>query len=225
MKLLSYSNPKIAKNVKKGYLGAILHLAPFNQSGYQVCKNASEGCAEACLYHQGRGRFDNVKNARIRKTQEFFTKKAEFMAQLERDIASVLRKAEREDKIPCIRLNGTSDIPWERVRYGEDRKNIFEKFPDVQFYDYTKRPDRKDLPPNYHLTFSLAEDNDENARTAISQGLNVAVVFRDELPKTFMKLPVVDGDETDLRFLDPKGCIVGLKAKGSAKSDTTGFVR
>ena len=206
-----------------GYQGAVLHLAPHRESlKYNVCSNASKGCSDACLFHQGRGRFDNVRNARIRKTLMFFEDKEGFMKELIKDIAAVLRKADREDKIPTIRLNGTSDIPWERVMF--EGKNIFSYFPETQFYDYTKRPDRKNLPDNYHLTFSLSEDNDEFAKQMMSQGMGVAAVFR-ELPETLWGYPVFDGDETDLRFLDPPGHIIGLKAKGSARHDTSGFVR
>ncbi len=219
MKLLSLSNPKIVKNQKYNYLTGILHLAPFNISGYQVCKNASEGCAKACLNTAGRGHMDNVQQARIRRTKMFFTQKEQFFQHLIKDINSLIRKAEREGMKCAVRLNGTSDIPWERVKF--DGQNIFQYFPDLQFYDYTKRTDRKNLPENYHLTFSLAEDNDDYAKVT---PLNVAVVFR-ELPESFWGKPVYDGDDSDLRFLDPPNHIIGLKAKGKARKDNTGFVR
>lgn len=201
---------------------AIMHLAPHTQSGFNVCAYASKGCSKACLYFQGRGRMDNVQNARLRKTKAFFKNRVDFMQWLSKDIEAVVRKAERENMTPCIRLNGTSDIPWERVPF-EGHANIMEAYPDVQFYDYTKRPDRQQLG-NYHLTFSLAEDNDERAKKMLKKGINVAVVFK-EVPKSFWGYPVYDGDDTDLRFTDPEGHIIGLKAKGSAKNDTTGFVR
>lgn len=221
MKLLGTQNAKTVKGEKKGYLTAVMYLAPFDLSGYQVCPKASKGCASACLNTAGRGKMDNVQQARIRKTQLFFSDKKSFMKQLIKDIKAVVRKANREDMTPCIRLNGTSDIPWERVRY-EDQ-NIFEIFPNVQFYDYTKRVKRTQLD-NYHLTFSLSEDNDEDAKKALENGMNVAVVFK-KMPQEFWGRQVVDGDETDLRFLDPKDVIVGLKAKGQAKKDKSGFVR
>lgn len=201
---------------------AIMHLAPHTQSGFNVCAYASKGCSEACLYFQGRGRMNNVQNARLRKTKAFFNDRKDFLERLSKDIESVSRKAERENMTPCIRLNGTSDIPWERVPFG-DHDNIMSAYPDVQFYDYTKRPDRQQLD-NYHLTFSLAEDNDERAKNMLKKGMNVAVVFK-EVPDSFWGYPVYDGDETDLRFKDPEKHIIGLKAKGSAKNDTTGFVR
>jgi hypothetical protein len=120
-----------------------------------------------------------------------------------------------------FRLNGTSDIRWETVEV-DGHANIMELFPTVQFYDYTKLVNRRALPANYRLTFSLAENND---LAAWASGLNVAAVFKGKLPATFMGRPVIDGDETDLRFLDPVGIVVGLKAKGKAKKDQTGFVR
>lgn len=224
MKLLSEANPKIVKGEKYGYLTKILHLAPHKSSGFNVCKNASKGCSEACLFYQGRGQMTSVQKARLRKTEMFFENKSEFMDTLHKEIKQTMKQAERKNMTPAIRLNGTSDIPWERVKYG-NHKNVFEAFPDLQFYDYTKRTDRKDLPSNYHVTFSLSEDNDEAAKEALKNGMNVAVVFRDELPKTFWGYPVYDGDDTDLRFLDPQGHVIGLKAKGSAKKDTSGFVR
>lgn len=225
MKLLGTANAKTIKGEKKGYLTAVMYLAPYNQSGYQVCPKASKGCAAACLYTAGRGRMDRVQQSRIRKTLMFFQEKERFMSQLERDIEALIRKADREDMTPCVRLNGTSDIPWERIKYGNDKKTIFEKFPAVQFYDYTKRV-KRDPPPNYHLTFSLSEDNDDEAKEALKRGMNVAVVFRSpDFPSEFWGHKVIDGDETDLRFIDPDGVIVGLKAKGDAKSDTSGFVR
>ena len=221
MKLLGTANAKTVKGEKKGYLTAVMYLAPFNLSGFQVCPKASKGCAAACLNTAGRGRFDKIQNARLRKTKKFFEDKDGFMRQLIKDIRALLRKAEREDMTPCVRLNGTSDIPWERIRY--EGKTLFEIFPNVQFYDYTKRV-KRDPPSNYHLTFSLSEDNDDEARQALANGMNVAVVFK-KTPDQFWGFDVVDGDETDLRFLDPPGVIVGFKAKGDAKNDTSGFVR
>ena len=220
MKLLTdgASNPKTAKSTGYGYLTGILHLAPHTQSGYQVCPSATEGCSTACLYFQGRGRMNSVQEARIRKTRMFFENRAGFMADLAKDIASIVRRAQKNNLKPCVRLNGTSDIRWERT-------GIMEQFPSVTFYDYTKEKNRKRLPKNYSLTFSRSEatTNDEWCK-AIDDGMNVAVVFRDAIPKGWLGVPVIDGTTHDLRFLDPKPCIVGLIAKGSAKKDTSGFV-
>ena len=220
MKLLTDGarNPKTAKSTGFGYLTGILHLAPHIQSGYQVCPSATEGCSTACLYFQGRGSMDSVQEARIRKTRMFFENRAGFMADLAKDIASIVRRAQKNNLKPCVRLNGTSDIRWERT-------GIMEQFPSVTFYDYTKEKNRKRLPKNYSLTFSRSEKttSDEWCK-AIDDGMNVAVVFRDTLPKQWLGVPVIDGTTHDLRFLDPKPCIVGLIAKGSAKKDTSGFV-
>ena len=139
------------------------------------------------------------------------------------EIIKTKTKAEKQGLIPVFRLNGTSDLAWEKYEVANG-KNIFQMFPEVQFYDYTKINNRKvSHIPNYHLTFSKADGNDMDTRIAMSNGMNVAVVFKN-VPETYLGRPVINGDETDLRFLDPKGVIVGLKAKGKAKKDTTGFV-
>jgi len=243
MKLLTQGNPKLMKGEKKGYLSFVLHLAPASVSGWNVCAGATAGCEAACLNTAGRGGIPNAKSvtvagrhgdivvpnaiqaARIRKTAMFFQDRETFMELLAKEIAAAIKYAEKRGLIPVFRLNGTSDLRWESIRpacFGG--KNIMEMFPDVQFYDYTKLANRKALPANYHLTFSLAENNEVQAFAALANGLNVAAVFR-KVPAVFMGAAVVDGDETDLRFLDPKGVIVGLKAKGKAKRDTTGFVK
>ena len=159
-----------------------------------------------------------IQQARIRKTKLFFEQRDQFMADLESDIRAGIKQAEKMNMIPAFRLNGTSDLAWEK--YG-----IIEKFPEVQFYDYTKIVGRKvSHLKNYHLTFSNADGNINDVLKAKSNGMNVAVVFRKELPATYLGRKVINGDETDLRFLDEKNVIVGLKAKGKAKKDTSGFV-
>ncbi len=226
MKLLNIdANAKTVKGQGRGYMTAILYLAPADESGYEVCPMASAGCRKACLNKAGMGAFSTVQAARIAKTRLYFEDRAAFMAQLVSEVRAFIRKAIKLGLIPVVRLNGTSDIPWERVPV-EGKANIMELFPSVQFYDYTKRHNRRNLPTNYHLTFSLAEDNDSRAAAAATNGANIAVVFRtDNFPTTFMGMPVVDGDADDLRFLDGRGVVVGLKAKGPAKKDTSGFVR
>lgn len=228
--LLTESNPKTLKGLKKGYMSAILHLSPSDRSGFQTCAKATVGCRAACLNTAGRGglglktKGDNgVQKARRRKTHWFFARRAEFMAQLATEVANHVKKAEGKGFIPCIRLNGTSDIRWETIPVG-GYENIFQMFPNVQFYDYTKVPNRDLTIPNYHLTFSLAESNEADAEAELRRGCNIAVVF-DGVPSEYLGAPVVDGDESDLRFLDPSGVVVGLKAKGEAKSDTSGFVK
>ena len=212
------------KGEKKGYMSFVLHLAPADLSGHETCPKRTAGCTAACLNTAGRGGMfkkgettNAIQQARIRKTKMFFEQRDEFLATLEKDIRLGIKQAEKKGLIPCFRLNGTSDISWEK--YG-----IIEKFPEVQFYDYTKVRNRKvGHLKNYHLTFSKADGNDMDVRLAANEGMNVAAVF-DKVPETYIGRRVIDGDETDLRFLDPKGVIVGLKAKGKAKKDTTGFV-
>ena len=231
MKLLSTANPKIQKGTKLGYLSFILHLAPADLSGKETCPKRTAGCTSACLNTAGRGGMfkkgettNMIQQARIRKTKMFFENRAQFMSQLLKDINLGIKQASKLGLTPVFRLNGTSDLAWEKYEILEGR-NIFQMFPQVQFYDYTKVLGRKvaDIP-NYHLTFSAADGNDADVAKAVSQGMNVAVVF-DKLPEAYMGRPVNDADEHDLRFLDPKGTIAGLKAKGRAKKDTTGFVR
>jgi hypothetical protein len=221
MRLLTEGNPKTAKGLALGYLSFIMHLAPYKLSGYNVCPKASQGCAAACLNTAGRGKFTSIQEARIRKTHWFFQNRETFMAQLVKDIRAGIRKASRLNLIPVFRLNGTSDIRWETVAV-DGYANIMEMFPTVQFYDYTKIANRRNIPSNYHLTFSRSESNDLDVNIALLYGMNVAVVFS-ELPETYMGLRVIDGTETDLRFLDPSRVIVGLIAKGKAKTDTSGF--
>lgn len=225
MKLLNIdSNAKTVKGQKKGYMTAIMYLAPYKLSGYNVCPKASPGCIAACLNTAGRGAMNSVQKARVAKTKFFFENRTQFMSQLWAEIANFKHYATKKGLIPCVRLNGTSDIVWEKIKMFKD-KNVFELFPDIQFYDYTKRTNRTDLPPNYHLTFSLAENNDKDAGKMLDLGINVAAVFLDSLPEVYMGVDVINGDETDLRFLDPNGVVVGLKAKGKAKKDRSGFVR
>lgn len=229
------ADAKTVKGNKLGYLTGVLYLSPYNLSGHQVCAKASAGCAAACLNTAGRGVYNNVQQSRINKTQRFFNNRKGFIAKLVSDIEALIRKAGRENMIPVVRLNGTSDLPWEKfacIRNGVKYDSIMEAFSEVQFYDYTKILNRhKALSlPNYHLTFSLAEDNDKAAVKALEQGYNVAVVMdikrAEPKPATWSGYPVVNGDETDLRFLDPNGGhIVGLFPKGKARKDEIGFVR
>jgi hypothetical protein len=226
MKLLGIANTKTMKGEALGYRTYIMHLAPSTLSGYQVCPMASTGCATACLNLSGMGRFSNVQAARIAKTKWFFEDRASFMAQLVKEIRSAIRSSQKAGLVPVFRLNGTSDIRWETVSVFVDafwHNNIMDAFPSVQFYDYTKIPNRRNVPSNYHLTFSRSEMNEELALQVLSAGImNVAVVF-DNLPKKWAGVTVVDGTETDLRFLDERAVVVGLKANGKAKKDTTGF--
>lgn len=232
MKLLSTANPKIQKGAKLGYLSFILHLAPATLSGKETCPKRTAGCTAACLNTAGRGGMfkkgettNMIQQARIRKTRQFFDNRDQFMEDLYADIQKGIRQAARLGLTPVFRLNGTSDLSWEKYVVPSTGETIFELFQEVQFYDYTKVLGRKvkDIA-NYHLTFSAADGNDADVAKAVSAGMNVAMVF-DKLPETYMGRTVINADETDLRFLDPKGVIAGLKAKGRAKKDTSGFVR
>lgn len=233
-KLLSVSaDAKTYKGEKLGYLTGVLYLAPAELSGYQTCPKATEGCKAACLNTAGRGIYNKVQQARIKKTKRFFEDRQNFMDELSKDIEALIRKASRDNLIPVVRLNGTSDIAWEKIKFsaGDSRRNIFELFPDIQFYDYTKVVNRKSaqLISNYHLTFSLSENNDADALKALDMGMNVAVVVNikrnAEKPKTFSGRDAVDGDESDTRFIDGKGKFILLTAKGKARRDASGFVK
>jgi len=218
MKLLTTQNYKTTKGEALGYLTGILYLAPAKLSGFEVCPGRSKGCTKACLFTAGFGRYSKVQNARISKTKMFFQDRENFLHQLHKDINSLSKKAKKLGMIPTVRLNGTSDIEW--TRFG-----IMEEHPDIQFYDYTKVFNRLDKPKprNYHLTFSRHENNDEECKRALRNKHNVAVVF-DDLPKKWKGYKVLDGDQTDLRFKDRKGYVIGLRAKGKAKKDTSSFV-
>ena len=238
LQLLTLSNPKTQKGTKYGYLTAILHLAPANLSGHNVCPKASPQCSALCLNTAGRGgifkpgeKTNVIQECRIRRTRLFVEHRDEFCRQLLRDIVAVIVKAYDLGLKPAIRLNGTSDIEWENVKSiyfsrpgkATEPLNIFDRCPDVQFYDYTKIPNRK-VPTNYHLTFSLSENNTAEALSEMDRGLNVAVVFH-KVPEEYAGRKVIDGDDSDLRFLDPKGVIVGLKAKGRARKAKGTFVK
>jgi hypothetical protein len=224
-KLLSTANPKIQKGTKLGYLSFILHLAPSTLSGHNTCPKATKGCIAACLNTAGRGGMfkrgettNVIQKARIRKTNYFYDDRAGFMFDLMQDIKKGIRLANKLGLEPVFRLNGTSDLSWEKYEMTEG-KNVFDVFAGIQFYDYTKVLGRKVKHiENYHLTFSKADGNDSDVAEALLQGMSVVAVY-DKIPAG-----VPSADETDLRFLDPKGIMLGLKAKGKAKKDYTGFV-
>jgi hypothetical protein len=236
MNLLSTGNPKILKGLKSGYNTYILHLAPADLSGYNTCPKATAGCKSACLNTAGRGGMfkkgettNAIQKARIRKTKMFYEQRQDFMLALKKDIELAIKQSKKLGLIPVIRLNGTSDLSWEKYDMIPGQ-NVFECFPDIQFYDYTKILGRKVKGiANYNLTFSAADGNDADVYRAISEGYNIATVFglkkTEPMPETYLGRPVFNGDDSDLRFLDPKGVVVGLYAKGKAKKDTSGFVK
>jgi hypothetical protein len=221
-------NPKTIKGQKYGFMTGVLYLAPATLSGRNTCAMAEKAaCAAACLNTAGRGAFSNVQKARIAKTQYYFDDRAGFMDNLAADIRLLAKKAAARGLVPLVRLNGTSDIKWENVPY-QGHANIMAAFPDIQFYDYTKIANRDNLPANYDLTFSYSgvPQYQQYVKQAVIKGMRVAVVFRTRaaIPESFLGLECVDGDDSDIRHIDPAGVIVALYAKGKARRDNSGFV-
>jgi hypothetical protein len=231
--LITFDNAKTTKGESLGWLTGILYLAPYTLSGRNVCSHASPHCAEDCLNLSGMGVFDNVQQARIRKTQLFHASPKAFVEGLDGDIGRARRKADRMTLRLALRLNGLSDLPWENLG-GERKVSLMERHPDLTFYDYTKNPHRMaayldgKMPENYKLTFSRSEVNEDIADAFVRRGGNVAAVFstkkKDTLPDSYLGAPVIDGDTHDLRFLDPRGVVVGLRAKGKARNNQSDFV-
>ena len=219
---------KTIKGNDSGYLTSIMYLKPFKTLGFNLCANAEiANCYLPCLNTAGRGVMNSVQKGRLRKTKWFINDRVGFMEQLKKDLTRFVNYCDKRELYPAIRLNGTSDIRWENITI--DNKNLMEHFPNIQFYDYSKIANRRNIPDNYHLTFSYSEANpiyQKQVNIALEKKMNIAVVFRNQenMPKTFLGLKVIDGDKTDLRFLDPKNSIVGLYAKGKAKKDYSGFV-
>jgi hypothetical protein len=227
------ANAKLAKGSRAQYYNMGLHLAPYTLSGVgNTCPKATAGCISSCLNRAGHGGMTNlitgvnrVQDARIRKTRLFYSDRQAFLLLLVDDINKAIKVSAKKGLTLAVRLNLTSDISWEKFKLDSSGQTLFDMFPNVQFYDYSKVLGRKfQHIPNYHLTFSRAESNDADVLKAIEQGYNVAVVFEKTLPESYMGLKVIDGDSSDLRFLDAPNSIVGLKAKGPAKKDTSGFV-
>lgn len=227
--ILGEASAKTVKGQTLGYLTGICYLVPDDE----LCPLARlAGCMAGCLRTAGRGAFDSVQAARAAKTAFFREHRQAFMLSLAADVWSLARRAERMGMAPLCRPNGTSDIPFENILV-VDGKTIFQLFPDVQFYDYTKHPSRNlegKTAGNYDLTYSFSAvtpkpisikglQNPANRRTA--------VVFdkRENIPESFRGWPVVDGDDTDVRHIEPSRVVVALYAKGRARSDMTGFVQ
>jgi len=230
-KLLSIgTDSKTVKGEEFGYYTAIQYLAPSDESGVMnTCPHASNGCRAACLFTAGfAGVYKSVNESRIKKTLTFHESHTEYIKTLIKEIASLIKKADKNKMTLCVRLNGTSDIAWESIKV--DGKCIMEHYPNIQFYDYTKDFARimkfidNKMPINYYLTFSRSEDNQEKCEKVLAAGGNVAVVFRNSLPSEYMGKKVIDGDLSDLRFKDELNVIVGLTEKGKAKKDKSGFV-
>lgn len=228
--LLGTKNAKTTKGNKREVLTGILYMMP-DDSLCPMSKRA--GCRKACLVSAGLAAFTpGIGKARAGRTALFHNDRGVFIELLCKEIDALLVKAKKEGKQPAIRLNGTSDINWSKVRISETIPHIFALYPGVQFYDYTKRVDiiRDSVDiPNWHVTASYSSANNGYANviaySASKYGTNMAVVFRSkEFPSEFLGRPVVDGDETDLRFLDPASVVVALSAKGQARKDISGFV-
>ena len=221
--LITEGDAKTIKGVKLGYRTGIMYLSPADQSGViNVCPSASAGCKAMCLNTAGRGQMDMVQQVRLSRTLFLKNNPRDFAVQLRNEVDRLIKSAKRAGMVPAIRVNGTSDLPRLVTP-------LLDEFPDVQFYDYTKIPKPwLRVKPNYDLTFSLSEVNLRDSIAALENGINVAVVFStkktEKLPDEWKGYEVINGDEHDLRFLDKKGVVVGLTAKGRAKKDTTGFV-
>jgi len=226
MPLLNYySQTKMAKGEKYGYKTAILHLAPFTLSGKNVCPKASPECAAACLNTSGRGQMGSVQKARLNKTNYFWTNKNAFLWDLSREIEQLKKRAANQGFKFAVRLNGTSDLAWHRMKV-DGGGNLMEIHNDVQFYDYTKVLNYLDHDlKNYNVTFSDSGRNDSDIAAAIAKGSNVAVVFQDKLPKKWLNKKVINGDLHDLRFKDPRGVIIGLVAKGQGRKINNKFIK
>lgn len=245
------ADAKTVKGAVRGFMTAIVYLSPSDLSGVELCALAAlAGCRKGCLGTAGRGGMaagnatftapngeqlpDNaVQRARLRRTERFNTDRAGFMAQLVREIVAARRKAERKGLTLVVRLNGTSDNRYESIpceRDGTTFPHVFAAFPDIQFYDYTKIPNRRIFDiPNYHLTFSYSHRPEfapivVKALRHYGERVNFAAVFNGPMPEAFLGRAVINGDETDLRFMDAPGKVVGLKAKGRARRDDSGFV-
>jgi hypothetical protein len=231
--LFSVDNPKSSKSTKYGFLNGIHYLAPATLAGVgNVCGHESEGCKSLCLgQHSGAAViYSRVLQSRVNKTIAFMRDRLAYMDAICKGIESVERQAKREDMRLAIRFNGSSDIAIEGIKC-RDGQTILQKYRNLQFMDYTKSYKRmlrylsNELPTNYHITFSRTESNEHLCRDILRKGGNVAVVFANGLPSSYMGHHVINGDNNDLRFLDPMGVVVGLTPKGwIAKRDRSGFV-
>jgi hypothetical protein len=228
-KLLGSSTFKMQKSGKFKYLSEILHLAPANIGGVNICPNASPVCIDLCLNTSGRGQMTSVQKSRLNKKFYFLADRLKFLNHLDREIKLSYARARRKGFKYTVRLNGTSDLPFERYKL-ENGLNLMDNNPQVQFIDYTKVTNRLDkknkIPKNYSLTYSQAENNLKDVKQVLKTKYNIATVFRKKLPKKWLGRKVINGDISDLRHLeDGKKIIVGLIAKGKAIKNFNGFVQ
>jgi len=236
-RFFSVDSPKAIKANKYGYLNAINYMAPHSTGGVgNLCPNASDGCKSLCLgKYSGQASLvkdlengtNNVRESRIRKAEYFMQDRKAFMSEMTDHVKDLVKKSVKDKLKLCVRPNGSTDIAFEYTKT-KDGQSLPDRFPDVQFVDYTKSMKRvlnPKRPSNYHLTFSLSETNKAEAEKVLKAGFNVAVVFGNGMPETFMGHKVIDGLQHDLRHLDPSPVIVGLEPKGKkALEDKTGFV-
>ena len=199
-----------------------IYLAPAKLSGYNVCSHSTPECRLGCLNTSGRAGIEEfsgltkIHDCRVKKTKLFYEQPEFFMAWLMAEIKHYQKRAEKKGFYFSVRLNATSDIDWQNVKVND--QTIFEIFPDIAFYDYTKNINKFiNKPLNYHLTYSYTGRNELQCKELLSKGFNVAIVFKVkhevELPKYFDNYRVINGDLTDYRIDDAKGIIVGLKWK------------
>lgn len=217
------TNAKTSKNDLETY---ILYLAPADTIlTHNLCPFASEGCKKSCLYSAGRGRFNNVQQARINKAKFWAFDREKFYLQLWSEILKINDKAKKQNKTVAIRLNGTSDIDHIELINRYANESVL-NYSNVIFYDYTKNPNhiKKYLNTKYKITFSRSENNEVKVNEVLAAGGNVAIVFKNSLPAYYNGYKVINGDDTDLRYFDPANVVVGLIAKGEAKKDQSGFV-
>ena len=217
------------KSQKYKYLSEILHLAPANIGGVNICPNASPVCIKLCLNTSGRGQMNTVQKSRLNKKFYFLADRLKFLNHLDHEIKLSFERARRKGFKYTVRLNGTSDLPFERYKL-ENGLNLMDNNPQVQFIDYTKVTNRLDkknkIPKNYSLTYSQAENNLKDVKQILKTKYNIATVFRKKLPKKWLGRKVINGDISDLRHLeDGKKIIVGLIAKGKAIKNFDGFVQ
>jgi hypothetical protein len=221
------TSTKIEKSNNYGteYRTSIMYALPAMQSGHNACGD-SGACAQVCI--DTTGRMPMVRQAREHRSDLFYNDRAAFGEQLISETQGDIRRNDKKGLKTAQRLNGTTDYAWEHIRF--DGQSMMDRFPDVQFYDYSKSVKRARqhlsgaMPDNYHLTFSRSENTQDSLVVELVEaGQNVAVVF-DVVPETWLGLEVINGDKHDLRFTDPVGVVVGLKSKGKARKDTSGFV-
>lgn len=235
-KLFSVDNPKSIKSQKYGFLNAILYMHPhISYKNKNVCPNATKGCIALCLGTESgqasmrkENEDNNVTLSRKYKTRLFFEHRTWFLNEVVKQIKKVEIKAKKNNLKTCIRLNGSSDLSYEKIKFLHEGKltTILEIFPHIQFVDYTKNINRIfNKPKNLDLTFSRSESNWHECLTALKNKINVAIVIKNLKPHKFFGFDCVNGDLHDLRFLDKKGCVVTLSPKGNkAKKSLDNFV-